>query len=63
LMVCLSGEGLSSQPSLCAMLLHRLFLDMLVVVFTQGAVVWFCTLFFNFHVCLRNSVSLQYLFP
>ena len=50
---CLSGEVLSSQRSLCAMLLHRSFLDMLVEVFTRGMVVWF------YQFSIRCTVSLH----
>ena len=52
---CLSGEVLSSQRSLCAMLLHHSFLDMLVEVFTRGMVVWFCQFSICYTVCLHIS--------
>jgi hypothetical protein len=56
------GEGLSSQPSLCAMLLHLLFLAMSVVASTQGMVVWFFPFgiaLFSCIICLCNSISSQ----
>ena len=45
------GEELSSQPLLCAMLLHLSSLDMLVVASIQGMVVWFCTFFYSKVLC------------